>query len=90
MDKICSKLEISLRHINGNHTLTKSVKQKIQKYIENDDIQKLQTYLDKHVLNYEIEIGIKSMQWNILHFAANNNSGNIIKVILTQTYQLSP
>lgn len=50
-------------------------------------MRNLQSILDKQVLAYETEIGIKSMRWNIVHFAAKNNSSNILKVILTKTYQ---
>ena len=74
MDKICSKLEISVKDVKDGDTLIKSVKLKIQKLIEKDEIRKLQNYLDKKVLEYDVEIGIKSMKWNIVHFAAKNNA----------------
>lgn len=36
LDKICSKLEISVKDQEPEYQLSKSVKLRIQKYIEND------------------------------------------------------
>lgn len=36
MDKICSKLEISIKDQDTESQLSKPIKLKIQKYIEND------------------------------------------------------
>lgn len=87
LDKICSKLEISVKDQDAENQLSKSVKLRIQKYIENDQVRQLHGFLQKKVLNYEVEIGIKAMRWNILHFAAKNNALKIIQVLLVRTYQ---
>lgn len=54
MDKICSKLDISVKDMPDGSILSKSVKTKIQKLIEKDEIKKLQSYLDKKVISYEV------------------------------------
>jgi hypothetical protein len=54
LDKICSKLEISVKDAPDGSTLTKAVKLKIQKMIEKDEIRKLQGYLNKKVISYDM------------------------------------
>lgn len=39
LDKICSKLEISVKDQDAENQLSKSVKLRIQKYIENDQVR---------------------------------------------------
>lgn len=39
MDKICSKLQISVKDQNTETQLSKDVKLRIQKYIENDSVR---------------------------------------------------
>lgn len=43
-----------MKDVPDGGTLSKAVKLKIQKLIEKDEIRKLQSYLDKKVISYDV------------------------------------
>ena len=88
LDKLNSKLALTIKDLPSNEKLPKHLKDKIVAFISNDKPRDLLKLMDKEVVVWSKEIGAKGTQWNVLHVCSKFNAANCLRILLKKIYQL--
>jgi hypothetical protein len=87
LDKMTSKLNLTLKDMPESEQITKYQKEQIVKYVSNDKVALLAKFTEKEVIAADREVGAKGSRWNILHVCAKYDAVECIKLILKKIYQ---
>lgn len=90
LDKLTSKLSLTLKNIPLSEQITKNQKEQIVKYVSNDKAAMLAKFTEKEVIAADREVGAKGSRWNLLHLCAKYDAVECIKLILKKIYQQDP
>lgn len=87
LDKLTSKLSLTLKDMPESQMISKQQKEQIVKYVSNDKAALLAKYMEKEVIAADREIGAKGTRWNLLHVCAKYDSVECMKYLAKKTYQ---
>jgi hypothetical protein len=88
LDKLNSKLALTIKDLPFHEQLPQHLKDKIVTFISNDKPRDILKLMDKEVVVWSKEIGAKGTQWNVLHVCSKFNAINCLRILLKKTYQL--
>ena len=74
LDKLTSKLSLTLKDMPESQTISKQQKEQIVKLVSSDKPALLAKYLEKEVIAADREVGAKGTRWNLLHVCAKYDS----------------
>ncbi len=86
LDKVTSKLSLTVKDL-GCESLPQHLKDKIVNLITKDSTKQLLRLLDKEVVTWEREVGVKATNWNTIHLCAKFNAVGCARALLKQIYQ---
>lgn len=87
LDKLTSKLSLTLKDMPESQTISKQQKEQLVKMVSSDRAALLAKYIEKEVIAAEREIGAKGTRWNLLHLCAKYDSVECMKYLARKSYQ---
>ena len=88
LDKVNSKLALTIKDLPYSEQLPQQLKDKIVTFISNDKTKDLLRLMHKEVVVWSKEIGAKGTQWNCLHLCSKFNAANSLRILLKKIYQI--
>lgn len=86
LDKVTSKLSLTVKDIAAD-SLPQHLKDKIVNLITKDSTRQLLKLIDKEVVAWDRDVGVKGTNWNLIHVCAKFNAVATIRALLKQVYQ---
>lgn len=90
IDKLTSKLNLTVKDVPAYELITPAQKQKLSKLLARDDAPALLTYLARQVISCDKEVGAKLSRWNLLHLACKYDAHESLRALLRRQYQEDP
>lgn len=87
LDKLTSKLSLTLKDMPESQMISKQQKEQLVKLVSSDKAALLAKYMEKEVIAADREIGAKGTRWNLLHVCAKYDAAECMKQIVKKIYQ---